>query len=210
MYYGLEPYLIDHPWILSLIWMVLYTSDYYLTLVGARLHKKQDYYRIEGSYELTPQYQKDIDKGNKFSLRFLALLLFFAAYIYVLAQYLDAPKYLVGIFAGLLIITELPVHARHIQNIMFYRRLASSNPGTTGQLAVTKEYGYRQSATQLACCGVLVFLIFLLTGSWMLLGGALGLLNATRQHISLARKHARMTDAANKENAQPPRAEEQV
>lgn len=207
---GFEPYLLDHPWILSLIWMVLYTSDYYLSLANARLYKRQNYYKVEGSFELTPFYQKDIENENKFSVRFLTMLLLFATWIYVIASYLDVPKFGVGILVGFFIMPEMETHVRHIQNTMLFRKLASSNPGATGQLTMTLESGYKKSATQLACYCSLMLVIFILTGSPMVLGGAIAFLLLALRHISLAKRCTKTTTSpANKENTEQTAAKDQ-
>jgi hypothetical protein len=57
----IESYMLNHPWLVILIWIVLYTGDHYLTIIGARLHRKQNIFEFEGSYELTPECQSDID-----------------------------------------------------------------------------------------------------------------------------------------------------
>ncbi len=54
-----ERYLLSHPWLAPVLWMVLHTSDYYLTLWGAKLARRQPFFELEGSYELTPDYQDD-------------------------------------------------------------------------------------------------------------------------------------------------------
>lgn len=68
-------YLLNYPWIPAIAWIILYTSDYYLTLWGARLSRSQSIMRREGSYELTPGYVSDINEQRKFSPTFLFWLL---------------------------------------------------------------------------------------------------------------------------------------
>ncbi len=55
------------------VWVALYTSDYFLTTYCARLYvtRVREKIEFEGSFELTPYFQKDIDSGRRFSPRFL-------------------------------------------------------------------------------------------------------------------------------------------
>jgi hypothetical protein len=68
----LETLFVDNLWVCLLTWLVLYISDYYLTIWGAHLYRSgaQEHIVYEGSYELTPQFQKDIDALKLFSLNF--------------------------------------------------------------------------------------------------------------------------------------------
>ncbi|HEY6308974.1 MAG TPA: hypothetical protein VI488_21235 [Candidatus Angelobacter sp.] len=52
---------------------VLYLLDYYLTIAGARVYRAgaQQTIIFEGSYELTPGYQRDVDQLRWVSRRFI-------------------------------------------------------------------------------------------------------------------------------------------
>ena len=56
----------DNIWLALAIWVVSYCADYYLTLYSARLYRAQAqaHFAFEGSLELTPYYQADIDGGR--------------------------------------------------------------------------------------------------------------------------------------------------
>ena len=56
----IETYLLSRPWLPTLLWVALYTSDYYLTIWGSRLYRRQKFIEMEGSYELTAEFQDDI------------------------------------------------------------------------------------------------------------------------------------------------------
>jgi len=59
-------------------WTILYISDYSLTIACARLYQAgaREKIAFEGSYEITPYYQGDINALRSLSPRFLAALLF--------------------------------------------------------------------------------------------------------------------------------------
>lgn len=71
-----ENLLIRNIWLSLIIWGIMYASDYYLTLYSARLYGTtvREHIVIEGSFELTPYYQKDVDSLRRFSPRFLLAL----------------------------------------------------------------------------------------------------------------------------------------
>ena len=50
-----------HAWPGMVLWALLYVSDYALTITCARLYKQQQTIAFEGSYEITPFYQRDIE-----------------------------------------------------------------------------------------------------------------------------------------------------
>src|SRR4030095_10327140 len=54
--------------------IILYLNDYYLTIYSARGFREVGHFQFEGSFELTPQYQKDIDALKPVSKRHLVLL----------------------------------------------------------------------------------------------------------------------------------------
>ena len=74
------------PWLA--IWVVLYISDYTLTLTCARLYQRgvRDKIAFEGSFEITPYYQRDIDSLRLISPRFILALLASSVWVFVLGN----------------------------------------------------------------------------------------------------------------------------
>src|SRR5512133_2935631 len=86
----MQYWLASNPWYGIILWIVLYTSDYYLTLYSARGFREIGYIQFEGSFELTPKYQKDIDALKPFSKRHLVALILsslFLALLWWLTRY---------------------------------------------------------------------------------------------------------------------------
>lgn len=76
----IDTFLIDHPSLAVATWAVLYVSDYYLTLWGARLYHTRARAFVElGSYEMEPIFQKDIDALRSVSPLFIRYLLLSSA-----------------------------------------------------------------------------------------------------------------------------------
>jgi hypothetical protein len=71
----LPNFLFEHAWPGMVVWGLQYVSDYSLTIVCARLYGRQKTIVFEGSYEITPFYQRDIDSLRVESPRFIFMLL---------------------------------------------------------------------------------------------------------------------------------------
>jgi hypothetical protein len=58
-----EHFFEDQWWPGLLLWAAVYSSDYAATILSARLYraKAKEHLVFEGSYEVTPYFQKDVD-----------------------------------------------------------------------------------------------------------------------------------------------------
>lgn len=191
----LERYLLSHPWLSPLVWAALYISDYYMTLWGARLYRQQSFCQVEGSYELTPVHQKDVDNLRPISPTFLWYLIIGILFLALIGQVDGSIPQVYGAFVGFFVFLEVVVHLRHSDNILFYRRLASPNPGVTGHILSSREQIYTRSAAQLAGLGSLLLLTYAVSGSYLLLGGSLSVLYTSLRHRLLAKRCAKSTVA---------------
>lgn len=186
----LEDLLVRNVWLSVAIWGILYASDYYLTIYSARLYSTglKEHVVFEGSYELTPRFQKDVDSLRWFSPRFaLGLLLSVVVLlvIWVLAvALLDFPQ-LFAFAIGGSIFRELAVHARHIRNIVLFRSAAG---GVTGRVEYARWLTLRISAVELITLAGLFFAAFLVVRSYLVLGGAVFTLATGLQHWSWSTK----------------------
>jgi hypothetical protein len=64
------------PWPGTIAWAVIYISDYVLTITCARLYRRNLASKIvfQGSFELNPIFQRDVDSLKIVSPRFLLFL----------------------------------------------------------------------------------------------------------------------------------------
>jgi hypothetical protein len=74
--------LVESAWAGPLLWAALYVSDYALTIASARLYSRQDKIVFEGSFEITPQFQADVNALRRVSPRFCAILVVSTAYLF--------------------------------------------------------------------------------------------------------------------------------
>jgi hypothetical protein len=191
----LEYLLVTSPWPTILVWFLLFLSDYSLTLYGARLYESygKEFVSIGGSYELTPIYQDAIDNQRRHSLRILLLLgasgVLIFAFWYVMVIVLHY-SWAFLVLAGGLILRQVVVHVRHLQNIVLYR--GARRPGAlAGHIDYARWLVLRQSATELWGFAGIWLLAFLLTGSLFMAGGALGCALTAMQHSRWSRRAQR-------------------
>src|SRR5947209_2817578 len=127
----MEILLREHVWLGLIIWVALFISDYSFTIACARLYRRGVNEKIvfEGSYELTPLYQKDIDSLSRFSPRFLLVMVLTVAILTLAwfgAKYLEVMElYLIPL--GAVILLQLAVHKRHVQNFFLFRTILKSD-----------------------------------------------------------------------------------
>src|SRR5919108_317601 len=163
----MEYWLSTSPWPGVILWIILYISDYYLTLYSARGFREIGHFQFEGSFELTPQYQSDIDALRPLSKLHVMLLFLYSLLILViwwLTQYfLDLPwAYL--LYLGMFLLLEVAVHLRHLRNVSLIREVRRSG-GVEGEIRYKKWFSYRISASELYLYATLFLLIALLTYS---------------------------------------------
>ncbi len=185
----IEQFLYDHVWVAIGLWVAVYISDYTLTLRGARLYQEigKKYREIDGSYELTPSYQRDINALRRFSPRFLASLWIYAlilAVFWALAVYLKTPEVFALVLGGPLLL-EVVVHLRHVRNIAEF---TLAGPNIDGKIKMPRWVSYRLSAVELTSFSAVYLLLFVATGSWFFVGGIVACLSTGYRHWRLSNK----------------------
>ncbi len=122
----LESILIHNVWLAIIVWGIIYISDYYLTLYAAHLYQThlKKFVVFEGSFELTPIFQKDVDSLRRISPRFIILLVLSFILIFLIwflaVKFLNIPQLFYLAF-GSLFLREAAIHMRHIRNLNKYR-----------------------------------------------------------------------------------------
>jgi len=185
------PYFIaQHFWPGVSVWVVLFMSDFTLTLTCARLYHAGVNQKIvfEGSYELTPFFQRDIDSLRKISPRFLLVLGLVPAILFIVWE-LAVPVlpevyfFLLGVF----ILSQLAIHTRHLRNLFIFRNAATE--AVNGRIRYARHVSLRGSAFDLFSFAGLYAVLFAFTQSWFIAGGAFGCVNIGLKHLRLASKH---------------------
>jgi hypothetical protein len=180
----------EHLWPGLAMWTALYISDYALTFVCARMYRAgvNEKIVLEGSIELTPHFQKDIDSLRTVSPNFVrGLVMIFG--ILVVLWVLSAAFELLELYSfglGVLILAQLAVHHRHVQNYSLFRAIVGDG-GLSGRIEYSRPLMLRQSSTAFLSFAGLYAVVFLFTESWFVLGGTFGCLSIALRHLWLAR-----------------------
>jgi hypothetical protein len=182
---------IQNIWLIITIWGLIYLADYYLTIISAKNHRDYLHKHIsyDGSFELTPQFQKDVDGLHLISSQFLIRWLSSFLIIYLLwwlsVRVLQLPQYFYFLI-GALVLREVAIHLRHLRNLSVY--YFAKNGGIKGKIEYSRWFVLKLSTAEfLSFCFVyLIFSIFF--SSWFFLGGVLGCLVVAIQHWRLAQK----------------------
>jgi hypothetical protein len=158
------------------LWAIVYIADYALTLRGARLYSdpRQTFVRFDGSYELNPVFERDVDARRRLSRRFVILLGVTCALIWLLWRIAQSRILAPAIFPfwmGVLLLIELPVLLRHLRNIATFRWLLRA-PDVRGQIVYPRWFSLRLSAGELAAFTALYLLLSPGPHTAFFLGGA--------------------------------------
>jgi hypothetical protein len=187
-----ENFLAEHLWLALILWWVVYIADYYLTIYGAILYHSslKEHIVFEGSFELTPYFQEDIDTLRHFSPRFIRALVLSSILIgllwFLAVKVINFPHLFSFVMGGLLL-RELAIHLRHGRNLVL-SRLARGTAGLRGRVEYSRWVILNLSAFDLWSYGGLFLLLGLATRSWFILGGALSCLVTGWQHWRWSRK----------------------
>ncbi len=178
--------------------MLLYVSDYTLTLACARMYQAgvKEKLVIEGSYEITPFYQRDIDTLRRVSPRFLGMLVYAGVWLAVVwyVAMRSVPE-IYQFVLGALIGIQLAIHIRHLGNFVRFRAMLKTDL-IRGRLEYSRAIMLRQSSLELLAFAGLYLALFLFTDSWFILGGSVACVILTLKHWRLMRKQKSKPPAA--------------
>ncbi len=173
------------------VWGALYVSDYSLTLACARLYRARvsDKIVFEGSYEITPHFQSDIDSLRIFSPRFVGALLLGGAWLVLVWRLsVESQPGLFQFVLGAMIASQLAVHVRHLRNLSLFRLIAYTDT-IRGRIEYSRSSMLQMSSIELLAFSGLYVLLFVFTQSWFVVGGAVACLSIALKHWRLSRTH---------------------
>lgn len=182
---------IQNIWLIIAIWSFIYLSDYYLTIFYAKKYREHIYKHIglEGSLEITPVFQKDVDKLRLVSPQFLVRWLLSNLCLYVLwwlsVVVIEQPQYFYFL-VGALILREGPVHLRHFRNLTLHYIARAG--GVKGKIEYSRWSTLKLSAAEFFGFCLMYLLFAVIMKSWFMLGGAFGCLIVVIQHWRLSKK----------------------
>jgi hypothetical protein len=181
-----------------ILWIILYVSDYALTIYSARGFHEIGHFRFEGSFELTPQFQNDINALKPVSKRHVILLLLYSlliVFIWWLTKRLLFFPWTYLLYLGMFLLLEVAVHLRHLRNVSLIREIRKGG-GVEGQISYKKWFSYRISASEFYIYSALFLLFAVLTYSPFFLGGAIMCFGTGFKHSRLAKNAKKTAPAA--------------
>jgi hypothetical protein len=187
----MEYWLTMSPWPGVVLWIILYTSDYYLTIYSARGFREIGHFQFEGSFELTPQYQKDINELKPVSKLHLTLMVVYSLLIVLIWWLTSLSIYIqwsYSLYLGMFLLIEVAVHHRHLRNVALIREIRRNGAGIEGQITYKKWFSYRISAMELYVSATLFLIVAILTYSLFFFGGAIMCYGTGFKHSRLAKK----------------------
>ena len=173
-----------------ILWILLYSSDYFLTIYSARGFHEIGHFQFEGSFELTPQFQRDIDALKPVSKRHIILLFLYSlliVFIWWFTKRLLFFPWTYLLYLGMFLLLEVAVHLRHLRNVSLIREIRKGG-GVEGQIAYRKWFSYKISASEFYLYSALFLIIAVLTYSPFFLGGATMCFGTGFKHNRLAKK----------------------
>lgn len=186
----MENWLASSPWPGVILWIILYISDYYLTIYSARGFRETGHFQFEGSFELTPQYQRDIDALKPVSKLHVTLLVLYSlliVFIWWFTKRLLFFPWTYLFYLGMFLLMEVALHLRHLRNVSLIREIRESG-GVEGRISYRKWFSYRISALEFYTFSALFLIIAVISYSPFFLGGATMCFGTGFKHIRLAKK----------------------
>ena len=203
----LDTVFVNQVWVAIGVWVLLYCSDYTLTLVCAHWYRSGvDKHFVFKHLELTPYYQKDIAELRKFSPRFLVMLglscgaiwVVWSLQIWAVDVFSWWPEFLPNIYRfilGAFVLMEMAVHVRHCQNLVLFA-YARHSRGVQGQVIYSAWLSYRSSAIQLVSFAIVFLLSYLLTSNWFFIGGTFKCLVEAANHWKLSGRETEASEVS--------------
>jgi hypothetical protein len=188
---------LDYVWLGPVVWVVLYISDYSFTLTCARLYQAgaREKMAFEGSYEITPFYQKEVDALRRVSPRFILILVIGVIYLYLVAQTTarTSPNFF-SFILGAFILVQLAIHIRHVRNYVLFQAMLTD--AVRGRLEYSRPVLLMASSTELFTFAAMFAVMAIFTANPFALGGAVGSAWVGTQHRHLASKARRTAQVA--------------
>jgi hypothetical protein len=182
-------WLLQSVWAGPTVWAVVSISDYSTTIAVARLYAAQDKVRFEGSYEITPIFQSDVNALRRVSPRFVLILAASTGYLFLVRIFVQpAPggeSFYEAVLGGLLLV-QVAVHMRHFRNWYLFKHAFT---GVRGQLDYGRVSVLRSSSFEILMYAALYLGLYCLWLDPFFLGGVFACCVLSANHRLLARRH---------------------
>jgi len=173
-------YIINHYWLAGLIIVILYVSDYYLTLLQSKMYHAgaKNTISLDGGIELNPQWQKDIQSLKKINPKFIIavfLVIIMTGFIWLLSKSSGSMQPFEIVFGGF-VLMEFFIHTRHFKSLFLYKSILQ-NKGVTGYIAYSRFFAHKSAAIDAMIFAVMYSIFGLFTNEILFFGGAVSCLS---------------------------------
>ena len=181
----MEVWLVQYPWIGMILWTLIYISDYALTIASARKYRGNPHVEFEGSFEMNPVFERDVNLLNPVSMRHLLLLVLSNLLLALFSFLFSAIRYRSGFsfILGMFVLMEVAVHFRHFRNLHLLT-ISKGPGGLEGKLSYRRWLIFSTSSFEFACFALLYLMTAILTYSLFFAGGAIGCLVIAIKHYN--------------------------
>jgi hypothetical protein len=170
--------------LVALVAVGLFVVDWTLTHVGAAASKRvAERWAVEGSYELNPTWQAEVDAGRRFTWRLVGVAVALAALLLAMRYVVELGELDPAIFAaaaGAVLLLQAPTIMVHANNLQTFRDLADPT-AITGSVRFSRWLVLRQAAWYLVRFAALWLVLWVPSQQAFFLGGALSCLLFARR-----------------------------
>ena len=174
--------------LVALLAVGLFVTDWTLTHVGAAASKKvAERWAVEGSYELNPTWQSEVDSGRRFTWRLVGVGVVLAGLLLAIRWLIELGELDPAIFAaaaGAVLLIQAPTIMVHANNLQTFRDLADPT-AITGSVRFSRWLVLRQAAWYLVRFAALWLVLWVPSQQAFFLGGALSCLLFGRRLLLL-------------------------
>jgi hypothetical protein len=183
----------------SLLIPIMMFADYFLTVFGAIQREKNysTHFKVE-HYELNPIWQKQIAMKRWFNPRHVVLTIVLSIIVVFSVEHEGVPDVFArALLGGLLVLYGL-VLAKHVSNLLIFRRLSARPEEVSGQVVMSHQFVLYISRRQILLALIPVSLVALFSGSPFAWGGVIGIVFLMILHgvwAKVPRKQERLSDS---------------
>ncbi|MCJ7824575.1 MAG: hypothetical protein MUP44_06715 [Anaerolineales bacterium] len=159
-----------------IFWVGIYSLDNALTIwtvQALRQHPFAGTITFEGSLELNPIFEAEVEQTRRFGPRFRLMLIassIYLALVWYFSNFVLGSDGLSSFDFGALFLLEAAVIIRHLQNVAIVRA-ANDGFSLQGTLHTPRPVSLRMSAAYFFGFASLFLVLGILTRSWFILGG---------------------------------------
>lgn len=192
---GLDSAFLFQPWVMTGLWVLIFSSDWLMDWWGARLYYRQvrHFCLFENGYNLKAFSSEDLARPAWIFLRFCSELLITATVLWLTLYScrLVASWKFYELFCGCALLLEACIHFRHVRNVTLFSQ-AKSGCGMYGSLAIPRWITLRNAFIEFGMFGIAFLIIYCFDErNYFVLGGVLGCFLAILYNFSVSERERR-------------------